>query len=151
MVKCADCGFLAQRHKETRQLLDAEEGLRKKGDVPRQPIGDGPLARTSHPPFVYEHLPLCAQLQIEFPEENTIEAIQQERECPVFTPWHPGFTPKEHQEMLDRQWLLEWQAEREDDDRRIRRVEFLTTAIVAGVFTVGGVTIGALLTAILTH
>jgi hypothetical protein len=101
-------------------------------------------------------------LQIEFPEENTFEAIQEERECPDFTEWHPGFTPKEHQEMLDRQRLLEWQAEREDDDRKwhakqreedksIRRLELWTAVIIAGGFTVVGATIGAVLTAILTR
>jgi len=44
-------------------------------------------------------------------------------ECPDFTPWFLGFTPKEHREILDRQKLLEWQATREDEDRRWRADE----------------------------
>jgi hypothetical protein len=90
-------------------------------------------------------------LRIEFTKRNRLEEIQTERECPGFTLWHPGFTPKEHQEMLDQQRLLEWQTEREDSDRRNRRLELWVALIAAGVFTVIGAAIGAVLTAILTR
>ena len=134
MVKCANCGFLAQRHKDTRELLDAEEGLRKKGDVPRQSVGDGPFARTSRPPYVYDCIPLCARLQIEFPQENAIETIQEERECREFMQWHPGFTPKEHLEMLNRQFLMEREDHRDAEmrareDRRDQELRRLQQAL----------------------
>ena len=117
MVKCADCGFLAQRHVESRELRDAEEALRKSGKN---------LYHLSHDHkskvYVYEVPPLCTELQTEFPmeEQPIFEAIQQERECSAFTLWHPGFVPKEHREMLDRDRMLQWQREREDEDRRWR-------------------------------
>ena len=53
--------------------------------------------------------------------------------------------------MLDQQRLLEWQTEREDSDRRNRRLELWVALIAAGVFTVIGAAIGAVLTAILTR
>ena len=120
MVKCADCGFLAQRHVETRELRDAEESLRKSGKIPLD-WGDHLYRPLSDPaPPVYESPPLCAELQIEFPEKNAFEAIQEERECPAFMKWHPGFLPKEHREMLDRERMLQWQRDRENEDRRWR-------------------------------
>ena len=37
-----------------------------------------------------------------------------------WTQWQQGFTPKEHREILDRQWVIEFQAEREDRERTYR-------------------------------
>jgi len=67
---------------------------------------------------------VCLARVIEFPikpnAEELLSLLQSERDCAEFTPWCQGFTPKEHQEMLDRQRLLEWQAERENADHRWR-------------------------------
>jgi len=114
MVKCADCGFLAQRHIETRELRDAEEALRKSGKN---------LYHLSHDRkskvYIYEVPPLCTKRQTEFPteEQPIFEAVQQERQCSVFMRWLPGFTPKEHQEMLDRQYLMEREDRRDEEMR----------------------------------
>jgi len=40
--------------------------------------------------------------------------------CKEFTDWQQGFTPKEHREMLDRRWMLDFQAKREEDDKKWR-------------------------------
>ncbi len=48
------------------------------------------------------------------------QVMHRERECAAFTRWIQGFTPKEHREMLDRQWQLDFQERREDADRRWR-------------------------------
>jgi len=67
---------------------------------------------------------VCLARVIQFPikpaAEELLSLLQGERECTEFTTWCQGFTPKEHQEMLDRQRLLKWQAERENEDRRWR-------------------------------
>ena len=52
------------------------------------------------------------------PERKKV--IHDLRECKKFTPWHQGFTPKEHQEMLDRQWMLKHQAKVDRRDRKWR-------------------------------
>jgi hypothetical protein len=62
MVKCADCGFLAQRKIATRELRDAEEEFRKTGTVPHQSTGFEfpPAGLDNSPDYVYEIVPLCA-------------------------------------------------------------------------------------------
>jgi len=73
-------------------------------------------------PPMYAFPPLCAELQIEFSEdeEKTFGAIQEERNCPAFMQWHPGFSPKEHREMLHQDRMLHWQRDRENEDRQWR-------------------------------
>ena len=41
--------------------------------------------------------------------EHIKVVLNVEKECKHFTEWHRGFTPKEHQEMIDRKWILEYQ------------------------------------------
>ena len=124
MVKCAECGFLAARDIRTRGLEEVEEAFRESGTPPVNEIVDNiPCSR-------HEPLPLCfAQrynIRDEF-KEFTGEALSvrlsvymvliEERECEAFTKWQLGFTPKEHREMMDRQWMREYQDKREERDR----------------------------------
>ena len=111
MVKCADCGYLAVRHLETRELREAEGNYRDTGEIPRD------LNRPKH---LYEEVPLCFEhLRIFDPQQCASAAGRQEAlqaeigPCVGFTEWHHGFTPKEHREMLDRRQMLEWQAGQE--------------------------------------
>ena len=68
--------------------------------------------------------------------ESIRTVIQKERDCPDgFTPWKPYFTPKEHREMLDRQWMLEREDRRDQAARRLRFAEF-AVAIIAVVLIV---------------
>ena len=104
MVKCADCGFLAVRHLETRDLREAEGSYRDTGEIPRD------LNRPKH---LYEEVPLCFErLRIFDPQRCTSAAERQEvvqeeiGHCVGFTEWHHGFTPKEHRELLDREYRL---------------------------------------------
>jgi len=148
-ARCADCGFLALRHKETRELHDAE-----------LPIRDGTAVHADIKAYAWP--PLCTKLRAEFPTAGTSGVIQEERECSDFTQWQQGFTPKEHQEALDRQKQLDWQTKREDDDRqwrkqareedrKARRVDAWTVAIIAGIFALGGSALTVVLTEIIKH
>jgi hypothetical protein len=65
--------------------------------------------------------------------------IKAERGCGSFSGWRQGLTPKEHWEMEDRDRLRRWQAQREDADRRARRIEF----IILGVVTIAAGVVGA--------
>jgi hypothetical protein len=117
MVRCADCGFLSLRHLETRELREAEGDYRNTGVIPRN---------ITLPKHLYEERPLCFQQLVTFdPEqckspEDRLAAIQQERgDCRGFTEWKQGFMPKEHREMLDRQWMIE-REDRRDKEMRER-------------------------------
>jgi len=146
MVKCADCGFLASRDIETRYLEETEQEIRQEGCpvlmVDTVKIGskfEPPICFMRSPdyrvvPFgqIYDHKPVKAE-------------IQRERNCNLFTPWQQGFTPKEHREMLDREKMLKWQAEREDADRAWRERQEKKLIFIAGGFTILGAVIGGVI------
>ena len=116
MVKCAECGYLASRNYESRQLAETETQTRNEG-VDVYTI-DG---------LIYES-PICFMqvfdLRSEFGNyalpEQIKAVIQQSRECNEFVKWKQGFTPKEHREMMDRQWMQKYQDERDEKDRKWR-------------------------------
>lgn len=132
MVKCSECGFLAVRNMETRNLEEIEFESRQSGIIKTQR---------------YVYIPVCFVVIANFAEEINnlkqlpkyeekkdaiggvlwphysdfiIETLKKERECKSFTKWHQGSTPKEHQEMIDRESMLKWQAEREEADKKWR-------------------------------
>ena len=119
-VKCANCGYLAARHKQTRQLLDAEPLLRELGHIPSF-VSAGLDA-------IYDPHPVCFRSVIDFYKEMGVtdnqdkrrDVIQADRECEEFIRWRPGFTPKEHWEMIQEADRLMWQVQREADDRAER-------------------------------
>ena len=117
-VKCADCGFLAVRHRDTRELTDAEEPLRTTGEIP-----------ADHRGLIYVEWPICFIRRIDFRKElndnsgtpHRKRVLNEERECDNgFTPWQQGLTPKEHQEMIQQKMLLDWQREQADEQRRFQ-------------------------------
>ena len=115
-VKCSQCGFLAARHSQTRQLLDAETVLRERGKLPSS---------------IYDEHPICFVNMIDFRGSDAIglspnedkckEVLQSERLCEGFVPWMQGFTPKEHKEMLLTEASLRIQKEQAEADREERR------------------------------
>jgi hypothetical protein len=48
--------------------------------------------------------------------EQIRAVLEKERKCESFTEWIPGFTPKEHKEMLDAKEMRAWQAEQREKD-----------------------------------
>ena len=130
MAKCSDCGYLAVRNVDSRDLEEAEESFRRKGTGPLAEIysGKGHLR--------HEKQPLCFAMVHSFrddfekaikegkPENDRVrQIIQKERPCDEFTEWKQGCTPKEHREMLDRQWMLDYRKKREQEDREWRAKE----------------------------
>ncbi len=116
-VKCANCGFLAVRNLNTRELVEVEEDLRQKWRLVPANInvpGGGEI-------LVYSDFPMCfrrvVDLKAEAQSHDQIKAaITQDRTATCtgdYTPWQQGFTPKEHQEMLNTETMLVWQRERE--------------------------------------
>jgi hypothetical protein len=104
MVRCSDCGFLAMRHRESRELLCAE---RSSEGLPEQTTP------------VYDPIPVCAAGVVDFrklldaskEEGNTSPAhavYLGERKCSEYIGWVPALiTPREHQALKDSQRALE--------------------------------------------
>lgn len=124
-VRCADCGFLAVRDKETRQLVETEIEMRQTWVIPKRP--NEPVALP-----VYERDPLCfaqaADIGAEIhkiPGRDTawtrviLSIIVQPRECAAFTKWRHGFTPREHQEML-----IQDDLRKQSEEQRQRDLKF---------------------------
>ena len=147
MVKCAECGFLASRGIQSRRLDETEQEIRSEGIVV-------PIINLGKPFNVYEP-PICFMCSADYkavpftmrinpstkdPEAQAVRTeIQRERTCELFTLWKLGSTPKEHREMLDRQWMIDREDARDGKARNMRIVELVLviitiTAIVASAF-----------------
>ena len=110
---------MAVRDRDTRALREAEPGFRETGLLPTS-IGQKY--------YLYEETLLCFQGIVEFDDKqcgSTIgrqEQMNVERgDCPGFTPWRRGYSPRDHREMLDREEERRWRQERDDADRKWRR------------------------------
>lgn len=129
MVKCSECGFLASRDVQTRQLEETEQEIRMEGcSVVAWNTGKPTLK--FEPPICFMRAPdykaIPFSLWPDKDKDKVRSEIQRERDCEFFTHWQQGFTPKEHREMLDRIEILNWQAEREQKDREFREREQLS-------------------------
>ena len=120
MVKCAGCGFLGIWDLTRREWLDADEHFRAHGDDEMGRLHPQLYAAKC---FVME-FPLREEWAAEPGAANDTAAVvtvlHRERSCAEWTRWHPGFSPKEHREMLDRRDERDWRARREEDDREWR-------------------------------
>lgn len=120
-VRCRDCGLLCSRDKYTGMLGEVSEEERASGAF--RDSGD----------------PICLALQANLADEaaalkrgrknlNTLDVITLDRHCGEFFAWKPGFTPKEHKEMLFQLELKKMQDEQRAKDlareeQRIREEE----------------------------
>ena len=159
MVKCADCGFLAQhifRGSIPQGFIDVEETSRETGDLPGlsffqafhfTPIGEPDLTPEK---MDGDRFPTCfsrafnlgqevkdrqAEIQESAKTDSLKSAVKdvihKERTCKQFVKWERGFTPKEHREMIDREW------ERKND-KKWHIIELVVLVIGAGLFTLLG-------------
>jgi hypothetical protein len=98
MPRCADCGFLAVREVDSRDLLEAEAHYRETGVLANKFGADRRLR--------YEHWPTCFAMKLKFNEEShgkpeeLLPVIRLDRTCDRFVQWNQGYTPKEHDLML---------------------------------------------------
>lgn len=121
MPKCAECGYLAARDQQTRDLKEAEVGMRERWEIPADPHGMRPY---------YDLVPVCFARATDFakqvgPEQSrarVVELIQLARDCSSFTEWQHGRSPREHEEMKlaeeQRKRDLAWQEERRQADSK---------------------------------
>ena len=151
MVKCADCGYLALREWESRALVETEQHYRE--------IGTDPPRTGMDKHKRYEDWPLCFAMAWPLREEiqgerqeiggpevaSVLRVIHKERECSKYVDWQQGFTPREHREMLDRQWLLHREDTRNAEQRKFQRHMTFISGVIILVATVVGVVLGRFL------
>ena len=140
MVKCADCGFLAIREERTRALEYADEAFRDRDEARRVGYLKGgfeePVCFLAKAKLGHEREAYLQQQPLREAERDSMGGVTNEREvrmaahqsivevtgadrlCDGFAQLVPGFTPKEHKEMVDRQWMLE-REDRRDRQARI--------------------------------
>lgn len=114
LVRCVDCGFLGLRNHDTGTLDEADERFRTEA-----------FFRGS--PQIHDSLPICTKAVVNFRDEanpsdrpSIVQSLKKDRSCAEWTRWRIGFTPKEHQEMLNQQLLLNFQEKQRQDDRRFQ-------------------------------
>ena len=123
--KCIECGYLAAKNLKTRKLDEVEKEFRKSGIPPNEISGGKEIWYPVH-----KNYPVCFIQRYDLPHifdtlsgsesDRFLSIINENRPCEHFATWYQGFSPKEHREMMDRKAMLEWQAEREDADRKWR-------------------------------
>jgi hypothetical protein len=146
MVKCSECGFLAVRNAESRNLEEVEFKSRQDGNIGKQRYVLVPVCFAMATSFDEEakelqKLPEYAERRNKIDEyispnwsAITKTIIHKERQCNSFVQWHQGFTPKEHRQMID--------AARERKLHLIELIVFVVVTLIAGI---GGAIIGALI------
>lgn len=163
MVKCPECGFLASRNVQSRLLEETEQEIRLEGGSiiawntgkPVDPF-EPPICFMRSPDYKAVPYTIENSLEPEKPARIVLAEIQRERTCKDFTPWQQGFTPKEHRDMLDREWMQKHQDEREEADRQFRlkmendnrkwqAQQQTRLYLIAGIFTILGAIIGSLI------
>ena len=165
MVKCADCGYLAQyiyRGSVPQGFIGIEATPRETGELPGNlgwsvrftPLGEPDVTPDK---MSGDRFPTCFSRVFQLGQEvkacyaKTQEAkmdtsfasavrevIHRDRVCKQFVKWERGFTPKEHREMMDREQMLKWQREERRSDIHWRIIELIVLVVGAGLFTLLG-------------
>ena len=163
-IKCADCGFLSVISRDNGMYIEADRAYRLEGEegfggmegkgvfcephcsIHYQSIHTEPLSADGGSVKLVETGGGIISLKNEQGEDvmgkAVVANITKLRFCDGFFLWRPGFSPKEHCEMLDRQRWQEWQEAQRKEDKHWRIIELIVIAIVtvilAGVFTIIG-------------
>lgn len=132
MVKCAECGYLAVRH----SLAEVNEDGRKV-EIPLW--GRDALICFSQ---ALDFRRAVDEKSPGYPPSLVLNVLQTERNCPYFTKWQMGFSPKEHRDMIDRQWRLEQEDKRRKSDRMWHFIELAITLVVGAVIALVAAHIG---------
>ncbi|MFC1916584.1 hypothetical protein ACFLX1_00400 [Chloroflexota bacterium] len=143
MEKCVDCGFLCLFNYYYGHYVGADYSYRTKGvqggilttGLAREPYCSVHAENLLPEPFVLngekiqftkdEKQNVFKNERGEFViQEAALAIINQPRDCADnFIRWQQGFTPKEHSEMLDRQWMLDREDLRDKEDKEWREAQ----------------------------
>ncbi len=112
MVQCRNCGFLAVRNVPGLELCALPDHW-------REGVEPGPVKFHVRPFCFVRALPIHTECPGETDARERFAAIVQcERTCTGFVEWQPGYTPKEHRDMLHEKHLLELAEKQRENDRR---------------------------------
>ena len=122
---CSSCGFLAALDYTDNSAVDtAGLWFRKHGHQIVGAMFEGlPMCYVLAQPIHDEARALAPPNQEPTAEQVTTIIQKPRGDCPEWMEWVPWLPPKEHREMLDRERMLQWQAEREEADRSFRESE----------------------------
>lgn len=154
MAKCSECGFLTLRDRNSLQLVEVIDDYRESGRATKVEYHNYPICFV----MAYDLMPeVEREAHVQFQEGKgewsgyVLRIITRDRDCDKlgkFVKYQQGFTPKEHREMMDRQFMLDWQSRRDDADKKWRARQQWFMVIVAGTFVILGGAIGAIITLI---
>ena len=148
MAKCAECGFLASRNKQTRILQETEPEARNKGFI--NELHQAPICLMN----MYD---LWEEMNTPYGNdymggyEKIVSALQTERDCKQFTEWHKGFTPKEHREMINSEQQQKHLEERENQQRISDKRWHLWEIVAIAVATISAGVVGAFAQYLVSH
>ena len=159
MVKCSECGFLGLRVEGSTEIVAVDTDFRDTPARRRDTLWYRPICTELAYPLADEVRNLDVAYPPESdsfgdrvfeeghtPEENVGQIIGSERDCASFRQLIPGFSPKEHREMMDRERRDAFEQQVRASDRKARRWDVVILAVVA--LAAGAVT--AILGAVLT-
>lgn len=135
-TRCKDCGYLAIREKQTRELIEVDFPSRTEGKFPTHMIHmqhmSIPVDNCTLRPVCFRLEPKMLQesLSAEEGKESFMQIINNERECDRFIKWEQGFSPKEHAE-LD---MFERQEQRQKDEASHSRRMHMIELTIVGLF-----------------
>jgi hypothetical protein len=129
VAKCVECGFLCARNLTTRELDEVEKSFRETGSPQPFIVTDG--EGYEHSKSSYDAWLVCLLQKYDLISEIgsngqqiappvLCNILQMERDCDGFTNWKQGFTPKEHLQIIDRKKALDWQTQRDIEDKKWR-------------------------------
>jgi hypothetical protein len=115
MVCCSECGFLTLRNRLNYELVEADDDFRESGQA---------VHECSPSPLCFAMVPDPRKEAGSSPDSRVVlNVITKSRDCPKFTPWQQGFSPKEHAEMLHEKAMEELRETREEKDRQWRAAQ----------------------------
>jgi hypothetical protein len=113
MPKCKDCGFLAIWLRAHNRFQEATELTRDHGLPPEIIQND---EKVFHAKCFIRKYDLVAECKAANPidqvwqfNKRILEVVDKERSCNGYKAWIQGFSPKEHQEILDKKSERRWQ------------------------------------------
>lgn len=115
MAMCRNCGFLAVRDEYNDSVCEATDLTRSKG-LHASSLGNATKAKV----FCFKGSPAFQSLELSG-QAGIVAGISEEIECDLFCGWHPGRTPREHEEMMHSQLLQIQESIRRQEDLQWRK------------------------------
>jgi hypothetical protein len=152
VARCSECGFIAARVWETGEFREIDDKRRDSGELKSGFGNFDPIPICFVNCFnIKEEVEVLRKVAHDEPTQNSIgewiephwanhvkQVLNKDRVCGSFIKWQWGFTPKEHREMMDRQFLMEMEEKRRKSDRKWHWIELIAIILGTGLFTLLG-------------